>query len=40
MAGRGKVIPAELKVSIDRLVKTVFDMHGSALIEKCPSNKL
>ena len=40
MAGRGRVIPADLKSSIDRLIKVVFDMHGSALIENCPSSKL
>ena len=40
MAGRGKVIAADLKTSIDRLVKMVFDLQGSALIDKCPSNKL
>ena len=40
MAGRGKVIAADLKNSIDRLIKMVFDLQGSALIDKCPSNKL
>ena len=27
-------------MSIDRLVKSVYDQLGSALIEKAPSNKL
>ena len=40
MAGRGKNLPPDLKGSIDRLVKSVYDQHGSALIEKSPSNKL
>ena len=40
MAGRGKNLPPDLKSSIDRLIKAVYDQHGSALIEKSPSNKL
>ena len=40
MAGRGKNLPPDLKSSIDRLIKAVYDQQGSALIEKSPSNKL
>ena len=40
MAARGRNLPADLKLSIDKLVKAVYDQHGSALIEQCPSNKL
>ena len=40
MVGRGKNIPGDLKSSIDRLIKSVYDQHGSALVEMCPSNKL
>ncbi len=40
MAGRGRNLPPDLKASIDRLVKSVYDQHGSALIEQSPSNKL
>ncbi len=40
MAGRGRNLPQELKSSIDRLIKAVYDQHGSALIEQTPSNKL
>ena len=40
MAGRGKNLPPDLKSSIDRLVKAVYDQHESALIDQAPSNKL
>ena len=40
MAGRGRNLPEELKSGIDKLVKAVYDQHGSALIEQSPSNKL
>ncbi|TNV74601.1 hypothetical protein FGO68_gene2135 [Halteria grandinella] len=39
-AGRGKNIPQDLKLSIEKLIKAVFDQHGSALMEKAPSNRL
>lgn len=40
MAGRGKHIPPELKTSIEKLIKVVFDQHGSGLMEGAPANKL
>ena len=40
MIGRGKNLSTDLRLSIEHLIKVVYDQHGTALIEQAPTSKL
>ncbi len=40
MAGRGKNIPNDYKLSIEKLIRAIYNESGAAFVERCPSNKL